>query len=378
MHVAVVAGETSGDQLGSGVLASLRGLVGNLRVTGVGGNAMATQGLESLHAMEDISLMGLDGVTEKLLRAIRIRRALFNTFLDDPPDVFLGIDIPDFNISLEQRLKAHRIPTAHLVSPTVWAWRSYRIRKIRRAVDRMMVLFPFEETFYRSHGVSAKFVGHPAADDIEQISRKQARETLAGEGVQADRTTIALLPGSRRSEIDYLGRLFLDTAERITQANSEIQFILPVANTSVAQQLRDLVDRYKGGPNVLLIEENARLAIAAADVGLIASGTAALEAALLVRPMVVAYKVSGLSYLLARLLAKVRHVSMPNHLTEEPMVKEFLQGDANVDNLYGEIQRVLTDRLYREKIEHAFQGLTGMLRNNASDTIAKELVYMTG
>ena len=377
MHVAVVAGETSGDQLGSGVLASLRGLVGNLRVTGVGGNAMATQGLESLHAMEDISLMGLDGVTEKLLRAIRIRRSLFNTFLDDPPDVFLGIDIPDFNISLEQRLKAHRIPTAHLVSPTVWAWRSYRIRKIRRAVDRMMVLFPFEETFYRSQGVSAKFVGHPAADEIEQITRKQAREKFTGEGVQVDRTTIALLPGSRRSEIDNLGRLFLETAERITQANSDIQFILPVASTSVVEQLRDLVDKYKGGSNVFLTEQNARLAIAASDVGLIASGTAALEAALLVRPMVVAYKVSRLSYLLARLFAKARHVSMPNHLTEEPMVKEFLQGNANVDNLSGEIQRLLTDRLYREQIEHAFQGLTGMLRNNASDTIAKELVYMT-
>ncbi|MEC8870556.1 MAG: lipid-A-disaccharide synthase [Pseudomonadota bacterium] len=377
MHLAVVAGETSGDQLGSGVLASLRGLVGDLRVTGVGGSAMAAQGLESLHAMEDISLMGLDGVTEKIFRAIRIRNSLFKTFLDDPPDVFLGIDIPDFNISLEQRLKAHRIPTAHLVSPTVWAWRSYRIRKIRKAVDRMMVLFPFEETFYRSHGVSAKFVGHPAADEIDQITRKQAREKLAGEGIQVDRTTIALLPGSRRSEIDKLGRLFLDTAERITQANSQIQFILPVASTAVVEQLRDLVDKYKGGSNVCLTEQNARLAIAAADVGLIASGTAALEAALLVRPIVVAYKVSRLSYLLARLFAKVRHVSMPNHLTEEPMVKEFLQGNANVDNLYGEIQHLLTDCLYRGQIEHAFQGLAGMLRNNANDTIAKELVSMT-
>ena len=377
MHVAVVAGETSGDQLGSGVLASLRGLVGDLRITGVGGSAMAAQGLESLHAMEDISLMGLDGFTEKIFRAIRIRNSLFKTFLDDPPDVFLGIDIPDFNISLEQRLKAHRIPTAHLVSPTVWAWRSYRIRKIRKAVDRMMVLFPFEETFYRSHGVSAKFVGHPAADEIDQISRKQAREKFAGEGIQVDRTTIALLPGSRRSEIDKLGRLFLDTAERITQANSQIQFILPVASTAVVEQLRDLVDKYKGGSNVCLTEQNARLAIAAADVGLIASGTAALEAALLVRPIVVAYKVSRLSYLLARLFAKVRHVSMPNHLTEEPMVKEFLQGNANVDNLYGEIQHLLTDCLYRGQIEHAFQGLAGMLRNNANDTIAKELVSMT-
>ena len=377
MHLAVVAGETSGDQLGSGVLASLRGLVGDLRVTGVGGSAMAAQGLESMHAMEDISLLGLDGVTEKIVRAIRIRNSLFKTFLDDPPDVFLGIDIPDFNISLEQRLKAHRIPTAHLVSPTVWAWRSYRIRKIRKAVDRMMVLFPFEETFYRSQGVSAKFVGHPAADEIDQITRKQAREKLAGEGIQVDRTTIALLPGSRRSEIDKLGRLFLDTAERITQANSQIQFILPVASTAVVEQLRDLVDKYKGGSNVCLTEQNARLAIAAADVGLIASGTAALEAALLVRPIVVAYKVSRLSYLLARLFAKVRHVSMPNHLTEEPMVKEFLQGNANVDNLYGEIQHLLTDCLYRGQIEHAFQGLAGMLRNNANDTIAKELVSMT-
>jgi len=377
MHVAVVAGETSGDQLGSGVLASLRGLVGDLRITGVGGSAMAAQGLESLHAMEDISLMGLDGVTEKVCKAIRIRNALFKTFLDDPPDVFLGIDIPDFNISLEQKLKAHRIPTAHLVSPTVWAWRSYRIRKIRKAVDRMLVLFPFEETFYRSHGVSAKFVGHPAADEIDQITRKQAREKLAGEGLQVDRTTIALLPGSRRSEIDRLGRLFLDTAERITQANSQIQFILPVASTAVVEQLRELVDEHKGGSNVCLTEQNARLAIAAADVGLIASGTAALEAALLVRPIVVAYKVSRLSYLLARLFAKVRHVSMPNHLTEEPMVKEFLQGNANVDNLNGEIQRLLTDCLYRRQIEQAFQGLAGMLRNNANDEIAKELVYMT-
>ena len=240
-----------------------------------------------------------------------------------------------------------------------------------------MVLFPFEETFYRSHGVSAKFVGHPAADEIDQISRKQAREKFAGEGIQVDRTTIALLPGSRRSEIDKLGRLFLDTAERITQANSQIQFILPVASTAVVEQLRDLVDKYKGGSNVCLTEQNARLAIAAADVGLIASGTAALEAALLVRPIVVAYKVSRLSYLLARLFAKVRHVSMPNHLTEEPMVKEFLQGNANVDNLYGEIQHLLTDCLYRGQIEHAFQGLAGTLRNNANDTIAKELVSMT-
>ena len=155
MHVAVVAGETSGDQLGGGVLASLRGLGGDLRITGVGGNAMAAQGLESLHAMEDISLMGLDGVTEKLFKAIRIRRSLFNTFLDDPPDVFLGIDIHDFNISLEQRLKAHRIATAHLVSPTVWAWRSYSMRKIRKAVDLMLVLFPFEETFGQQETINS-------------------------------------------------------------------------------------------------------------------------------------------------------------------------------------------------------------------------------
>ena len=377
MHVAVVAGETSGDQLGSGVLASLRRLVGDLKVTGVGGNAMATQGLKSLHAMEDISLMGLDGVTEKLVRAIRIRRSLLKRFIDDPPDVFLGIDIPDFNLALEQKLKAHRIPTAHLVSPTVWAWRSYRMRRIRRAVDRMMVLFPFEESFYRSQGVPAKFVGHPAADEIEQITRRQAREIFTDEGVHVDRTTIALLPGSRRSEIDYLGKLFLETADRIAQTNSEIQFILPVASGSVIGQLRDLVERYEKDSNIVLTERNARLAIAASDVGLIASGTAALEAALLVRPIVVAYKVSRLSYMLAKLFAKVKHVSMPNHLTKEPMVREFIQGNANVDNLYTEIQRLLTDHLYRRQIENAFEGLSGMLRNNASDTIAQELIHMT-
>ncbi len=376
MHIAVVSGEASGDQLGAGILKALQERVPQLKVSGVGGAKMSAAGLDSLYAMDDISLMGVDGFMGKIRKALRIRRALYRRFTSDPPDIFLGIDIPDFNLGLEKRLKRFGIPVVHLVSPTVWAWRSYRIHRIRKAVDHMLVLFPFEEVYYREHGVPATFVGHPAADEIGEVDQVAAQRELARLGVSVTGELVALLPGSRVSEIRHLAPVFIDTAIRLSKIRPGIRFVVPYASDKVEREFRKFCPRGTGPENVQGIQGNARLAMAGSDLVLLASGTSALEAALLERPMVVAYKVSGLSYVLVRMFAKVKHVSMPNHLTARPMVPEYLQGRARPQLLCGELNRLLDERAARIRIEESFKDLRGVLKNDACAVIAERLVGM--
>ncbi|MDB3946254.1 lipid-A-disaccharide synthase, partial [Gammaproteobacteria bacterium] len=228
----VVAAETSGDKLGGGVVRALRRRYPNLTVRGIGGPELALEGLESLCDIHDLSVMGLEDIVRKLPRALLLRRRLFQDFLKDPPDVFLGIDSPDFNLTLESWLRVAGIPVAHLVSPTVWAWRGYRVRKIRRAVDRMLVLFPFEEAFYRERGVPATFVGHPAADEVTDLNRANARRCLT---VPLGKRVVSILPGSRVSEIKRLAPVFTQTIKRLVLADPDLDFLLPFASPKIRE-----------------------------------------------------------------------------------------------------------------------------------------------
>ena len=378
MHIAVVSGETSGDQLGGGILRALRERIPELKVSGVGGTQMQAAGLDSLYTMDDISLMGVDGFMRKIRRALSIRKALYHRFISDPPDIFLGIDIPDFNLALEGRLRRSGIPAVHLVSPTVWAWRSYRIHRIRRAVDHMLVLFPFEEAYFRERGVPATFVGHPAADEIQEVDRDAAKQQLSNMGICASGEIVALLPGSRVSEIRHLAPVFIETATLLTRVRPGIQFVVPYANWEVADQFEKICPSGNRPENIRCIQGNARLAMAGSDLVLLASGTAALEAALLARSMVVAYKVSVLSYALAKMFARVKHVSMPNHLTETPMVPEYLQGRAKPRVLTQEMDRLLSDISTRTKIEDSFRSLSKILKNDAYEVVADKLMDIVG
>jgi len=373
LQVGIVAGETSGDRLGGGVVAALRQRCPEISVRGVGGEALAVQGLQSICNMHDISIMGTDGLLGKLRRALAVRQQLYREFVADPPDVFLGIDVPDFNLGLERRLRRTAIPIVHLVSPTVWAWRAYRLRKIRHAVDRMLVLFPFEETWYRERGVAATFVGHPAADETAAIDRDQARAELA---IPPGLKIVALLPGSRESEVNRLAPVFLDSARLLLQRHPQLRFIVPFANQEAKNEFFRVLGHAGVPAAVQCIDGDARTVLAASDVALLASGTAALEAALLQCPMVVAYRISAVSFRLAKLLARTRYVSMPNHLVDRPVVPEYLQHEATASNLSRELSEFLDDDGRRCQVRKALGGIANMLRKNANAAVAEQLLQV--
>lgn len=374
MKIGMVAGEASGDYLASGLIRALKARVPDLRVEGIGGPGMQREGAEILYPMDTISIMGMDGLAKSLRKILRIRRDLLRRFEKDPPDVFVGVDVPDFNLTLERRLKASGIPTVHYVSPTVWAWRAYRIRKIRRAVDLMLTLFPFEENYYREQGVPVAFVGHPLADEIpEHVDRQRAREAL---NVRAEKV-VALLPGSRLSELQRLGRLFVDVAVRLQEAgHGDIQFLAPFASTATLDYFGTLVDRHAPDLPIRLLQGQARQVLAASDVALLASGTAALEAALHKVPMVVTYKVSWFTSVMVRMFARVGHFSMPNHLLDEPTVPEVMQDAATAERLCAELERYLGNEALRRDTERTLARIPEMLRVGADERAAEQVLRM--
>lgn len=375
MRIALVAGETSGDMLGAGLIREIRKLVPEVEFEGIAGPRMIEQGARSLYDMDSISIMGLDGLFENLRKIISIRNGLFETFSKTRPDVFIGIDVPDFNLGLEYRLRKAGIPTIHYVSPTVWAWRRYRIRKIRRAVDHMLTLFPFEEAFYRRHGVAVSFVGHPLADRVLQVSRSDARDRL---DVAGDAGVVALLPGSRGSEVSRLAGPFLDAARLLVERDPGLRFVVPCASAAIRARLEDMLSGRPDARRFQLVDGNAQLVLRAADVALLASGTAALEAALTCTPMVVAYRVSVPSYLLVRIFSTVRHYSMPNHLLKHPMVPEFIQGSATASRLAGAVSELLVDSAKRHAMRDALAGIRESLALGADCRAARVVLDVAG
>ena len=329
LRVALVAGEASGDILGSGLMQAIKQRHPNAEFIGVGGARMEAEGLKSYFPMERLAVMGLVEVLGRLFELLGRRRQLARDLIAAKPDVFIGIDAPDFNLGLELKLRRAGIKTVHYVSPSVWAWRQKRVLKIREACDLMLTLFPFEAQFYDEHQVPVRFVGHPLADAIPlQADRAAAREAL---DLPQDEPVVALMPGSRGGEVARLGELFLDAAIRLRALRPGIHFLLPCATPERREQLEQML----AGRDLPLTLLNGRSheALAACDAVLIASGTATLEALLYKRPMVVAYRVAPLTYRILKRLVKSPYISLPNLLAQRLLVPELIQDAATPEAL---------------------------------------------
>jgi lipid-A-disaccharide synthase len=373
LRIGVVAGEPSGDILGARLLAALQSQFDEVVVEGIGGPLMQAQGLQSLFPMERLSVMGFIEPLQRLPELLRIRRKVLRHFRDNPPDLFLGIDSPDFNLAIERKLRRCGVLSAHLVSPSVWAWRQGRVRKIKRAVDLMLCLFPFEIDIYQRHAIPVRFVGHPLADEIDpQLSRQAARDAL---GVAAASKLVALLPGSRESEVRYLAPRFLQCARSLYQADPDIRFLLPAANAARRAEIDRQLQMYPELP-LTVLSGQAREALAAADVVLLASGTATLEAALSQCPMVVTYRMSGLSWWLVSRLVRTPFAALPNILGGRALVPELIQGDATAAAMAAALQSLLSDPETAQRQLQGFSVIHQALRRDFATSAASALVEL--
>ena len=354
--IAVVAGEMSGDLLGARLMRAIRASEPEARFSGIGGPEMQALGFDSFLPMERLSVMGLFEAAGRFIELIPERRRLASRLEAAAPDVFVGIDAPDFNLSLERRLRTSGIPTVHYVSPSMWAWRAYRAAKVRKAADRILTLFPFEAEFCRRNGISACFVGHPLAEELGHEDRSAARRRL---GLPEPGPIVALLPGSRAREVQDIGRPLLETAAWLHRRRADLRFAAPMASPALHAEFRRMAE--SGGPAITLVDGDSRAVMSAADVVVLASGTASLEAMLLRRPMVVAWR--GLPptwFILRRWLGRnIRFIALPNLLAGRRIVPEFLQDEVRPDRLGPAVLRLLDrglpaetgwefDRIHRE------------------------------
>ena len=339
--IALIAGEHSGDLLGANLMQALkRQHAGDVEFIGVGGPLMIAEGLTSLVPMDDLAVMGLAEVLKHLPKLLAHRRYILRELQAAKPDVFIGIDAPDFNLPIAKRLKAGGMPTMHYVSPSVWAWRQGRIKGIKASVDHVLCLLPFEKQFYDEHDLPATFVGHPLADEIpEQWSIADARAALA---LDPNTSYIGLLPGSRGGEIERLAPVYLATAQRLWQANPARHFLVPMISDARREQFLQLQRQLAPELPCTVIMNNSRTAIAAADAVLLTSGTVTLETLLIKRPMVVAYKFNWLSHKLMLWLFKAPFFSLPNLLAGWRVVPELVQDEVTATRLAAELEQQLT------------------------------------
>ena len=376
VRIGIVAGEASGDLLGAGLILAIRQQIPDVEFTGIAGPEMIKAGCKALYPSEKLSVMGLSEVLGHLGEILKIRKHLRHYFSSNPPDIFIGIDAPDFNLGLERRLKEAGIKTVHYVSPSVWAWRQNRVKKISRSVDLMLTLFPFEEAFYRDHDVNVRFVGHPLADMIPMDPDQQlARKEL---GLPVDVRIVALLPGSRMSEVQRLAEPMLGAAKILKQNNPDLFFVVPVASNNIKEYFYQLQQEMTLEIPVTIIDGNSREVMTASEVVLLASGTAAMEAMLLKRPMVVAYKLSGLTYWILKTfkMLKVSEYSLPNLLVGKPLVKECIQHEATPENLASAMQELLDREDNNESLINTFANIHIKLAKNASEQAANAVVSM--
>jgi lipid-A-disaccharide synthase len=366
----IVAGEASADLHASRVLEELRRLRPDVHAFGVGGPRLRAGGLEALAPAEDISVMGLVEVLPRIPRILGILRALARAATLRRPRAALLVDLPDFNLRLAAKLKKLGIPVVYYVSPTIWAWRPKRARRIAKVVDRMLCILPFEESFYEGTGVSASFVGHPFAEKPAPAEPERYRAEL---GLAPKRTTVALVPGSRRSELRRIFPAMLEAAERIRAARPDTQFVVPVAPTIE----RADVETYLAAHRTLelkLVDGHTEEVVGASDAALVKSGTSTLEAAMMLRPMVVVYRLSWLSYLVGRLLVRIAHFALVNILAGRGLVPELLQREASPERMAAEIERLLGDRGAREaQLEGLREVRASLGEPGAAERVAAEV-----
>ncbi|KGE79452.1 lipid-A-disaccharide synthase [Halomonas salina] len=369
-RVYLVAGELSGDILGAGLMRELKARHSGVEFRGIGGPRMIAEGIDSRFPLETLSVMGLVEVLKHLPGLVRVRRTLRQDALDWRPDIVIGIDAPDFNLGLERQLREAGLTTAHYVSPSVWAWRQGRVKGIARSVDAMLTFLPFEAAFYVRHRVPVAFVGHPLADELPLVNdRGEAREALGlpARGVSDEAPLLAVLPGSRANEIRFLGATFLDAAERLCREREALRVVIPAATPARRVELEALLEgREALRERVILVDGQSREAMVAADAVLLASGTAALEAMLCHRAMVVAYRMAPMTHWLAKRLVKTAWISLPNLIAREALVPELIQDDASPEGIAAELAVLLDDAEARHALEARFAAMHEGLQRDAS------------
>ena len=369
LRFALIAGEASGDQLGAGLIAEIKKRHPDAEFVGIGGDLMRQAGLTAWHDSQELAVMGLAEVLKHLPRLLRLRHAIFERILAWQPDVFIGIDAPDFNLGLEKKLKRKGIKTVHYVSPSIWAWRESRAKKIADSADRVLCLFPMEPPIYARYGVAADFVGHPIADRFEiEPDQSAARKLLK---LPQDRKILAVLPGSRRSEIQRLLPVFLDALSLLQQNHPDMAFVIPAANKSCRDVIESLLKNRSIG-NLQVIDGQSHQAMIASDAILLASGTAALEALLAKRPMVVAYRISALTYFIVKAfgMMKIDYYSLPNVLANEAVVPELMQDNCTAENIATSLRPMLDSPQDYDPLMQKFAGIHQDLKRDANHLAA--------
>ena len=373
VRIAMVAGEASGDLLASHLIVALKSCLPQARFFGIGGPKMDGKGFDSWYPLEKLAVRGYVEVMRHYREISAIRKDLKKRLLADPPDVFIGIDAPDFNLGLEKSLKQRGIPCIHYVGPSIWAWRGKRILRIGESVSRILALFPFEPPLYEKQGIPVTYVGHPLADMLPLEDGKfKARELLE---VPAQNPVFAILPGSRQSELDYMADTFIATAREIHQALPEAIFLVPMATRETRMQFEAALYRCQARElPIRLLFGHAHEAMMAADVVLVTSGTATLEAALLKRPMVIAYKMSPLSHRLMKRMGYLPYVGLPNILAGRFVVPEFIQDDATAENLTQALLNLYADKLTCARISDVFYDIHLQLKQNTAEKAAAAIL----
>lgn len=373
MKIYLVAGEISGDILGAGLITELKALYPSAEFRGMGGELMKNEGLTSLYPLETLSIMGLLEILKHLPKLIKVRKHLYQDALAWGADLMIGIDSPDFNLGLEKKLHEHGMKTVHYVSPSVWAWRQDRIKGIKKSVDLMLALLPFEAEFYHQHQMPVTFVGHPTADKTPiEPNKTTARQAL---GLTEEHPIIGLLPGSRGGEVARLGALFLQTAQQLKALHPQAVFLLPAASTKRYAEIQQLLIEHPI-KDLQLIQGKADLVLQAADVCLVASGTVALEALFCKTPMVVSYKLAPFTWWVSKFMLKSKWVSLPNLLAQKTLVPERLQDQANVGQLTQDLNQLLTQPSLAAQQTQAFYAIHQQLRCDASKQAAKAVAAL--
>jgi lipid-A-disaccharide synthase len=375
LRVGMVAGEASGDQLGAHLIAALKARRRGMLFAGIGGPRMIAEGLQSHYPMEKLSVRGYAEVLRHYTEIMGIRRRLGKAMLQERPDLFIGVDSGDFNLGLERRLKEGGIPTIHYVSPSIWAWRGWRIKKIARAVTRILVMFPFEAPLYEKAGVPVSYVGHPLADVIPLEPKKE--EARAALRLPAGKLIVAMLPGSRRSELHYMASAFVLAAHRFRQEIHDVHFVVP----TVTRATRDMFElalhqQQRTDLPLTLLFGHSHEALAAADLALVASGTATLETALFKTPMVIAYRQSPLTWALMRQMLYLPYIGMPNILAGERLVPELVQDEATPANLAGALLALWRDAAARKRQIERFHEFHHRLRQNTAQKAADAVMQV--
>ena len=374
--IAIIAGEVSGDILGAGLIHALKARYPHAKFIGIGGERMIAEGFETLFDMDELSVMGLVEVLKHLPRLLKIRRSIIEQLSALKPDVFIGIDAPDFNLDVELKLKQRGIKTIHYVSPSVWAWRQKRVYKIAAATNLVLAFLPFEKAFYDRFNVPCRFIGHTMADAIPlKPNREEACQLL---NLDSTQRYVAMLVGSRGAEVEFLSEPFLQTAQLLHQRYPNVKFLVPLINQKRRQQFEQIKQRVAPELDMILLDGNARAAMIAAEATLLASGTAALEAMLCKSPMVVGYRMKPFTYFLAKRLVKTKYVSLPNLLADEMLVPELIQEDCNPTKLAEKLSLYLSEDKSTVQNRHVllqrFAELHQMIQCNADQQAAQAVI----